>query len=1808
MSWTDLSVKLKREVAGRLDFMSRRSMSQTTRLNREIVDSTRISVPRVKIVVDDSDYFITMYTGIEKFLKIEIKKGYDQKTVVSRSENNSETVQSKPTEKSTMDVFVEILASFFKTEAVDIGVLEWDFKQHAVLGSENDMKMKKRQGIFVNVLSSKIEKSTGGSTVFHTEKLVISDKCASDFTKGLLNLCDKEYLDSMKVLTLTSIEKASKTGAWCDVYTENAESFYSQGVFYEEVPCVDKFLMTTSHRTTNWSTLRFARLNEKAMKIWSRAGSVLSRTPDKKEFKIVREKAEKKILLHKKTECGYSITVYTDEKFDKLGGMKWFETEFMQRPNERDQLIAQYEQLYLEVSQLAENFTKKMIEEIKKLRDSPQTKEIKTGLMKCKELANGANALVETVKSMLLKLKKSEEFGVDVIRVRIGQILEAKSRLEASMKLFGSTGSNNKLPLQHIEREILIAQCEQLFPEVSHLSVVVLAKMSEVSKKLEGVPLTATMKTAMKPWKEWTRAFRDLPRLTSFLLNQFKNSSNQVGLKVIREKIDSIQNLKIRLEKAKESAEAMGGVSEDVVKTPDAGKAKLVAQCSQLFPEVATLLIKLTGIVTQNLKRLKDARQTKAVKTEIKDCRELLKSIDGCSPANLLKALKKIRNDEVEVETIREMIVQVQSIRRKMEAEVKRFEGMGIYADVGEEEATARKIQVLNPVVTSENHENLEDKNKSEDGASGGKTAAAAPDGKTTTEDAFGASEPDVVKKIDVAHQILNSPVVSEDPDNVIKTPDEKNDSKAINLVTEKAELVAQCKQLFPEVATSLIKLTDILTQYLKRLKGGPRTKAVKTEIKYCKEVLKSIDDCSPADLLEALKKIRDDEVEVEQIREMMVPVQSIRGKLEVEMKRLEGLGICAVVGEENLNDEKSVLIAQCEQLFSEVSQMASKLLRITTKWIKRLEDKPQKTDEYKNAVESCQNIANYCKKIPGCMKDFAYLLKISDVGAEEVRVEITKTENIKRKLEERLQQCQDYGYDSEDSEDVNKDSKKLNEEKSALIAQCEQLFPEVSRMASKLMREMTNMIKQIKGLPRKTEALKNVLEACQTISNNCKPVPECMTEELTYLLKNSDEIGVKVIREKLGTAENMKHVLEDKLKKYEDDSEDPEDVNKDSKKLNEEKSALIAQCKQLFPETGQVASRLMRKMTKLIKRIEDLPQKTDACKKMLETCQIISNYCEPIPEKMKNGLTYLLENSDNIEVDEIRDTMGELQDIKHVLEIKLKQCEKDSEDSEDVTKAPDNKKKTTVILNYEKYLLISECEQLFPEVIQMASTLVSKLSKLIKLSEGLELKTEKQKNAVETCLEVLKMCEPVSESTMNLLTYLLENSNKIGVEYIREALENAQEKKIQLEEWLSTFENHKLSNCFNTGDVVDTVSLQKERKELSAEFVQLAEDVIQIAMNFSTKLSETAEICRTRVAKPAEFKEFRESCEKVAEQYKNHSKKFADALNECKKNDLVKKDVGEIRQQILKLQAYKAELENDVETIAVKLWKKDCKNAPDVKTMAITDGVFEDVIKTPDDKKDYEAMNPAAGRAELVAHCEKLIPEVAQSVIKFLGFLTKYIERLEDAPQTDDVKADLKDCKYVLKPIEGLPAKLRNVLRRIKGDDTFDVEEIRETMVKVHGIRREMATGMKRFEGMDMDVGEQENGKETTDGVYEDVIKTPNDKKDSEAKNPDCEEASEKPDVFQTIGKKMFGSIPEANALVDPRSRKARSINPDDYDYVGSMYPDDFTHYLEHRRKLENRDFDFDCSWARLQFLAVFFFVLFSILFVVLWIETFVY
>ena len=63
----------------------------------------------------------------------------------------------------------------------------------------------------------------------------------------------------------------------------------------------------------------------------------------------------------------------------------------------------------------------------------------------------------------------------------------------------------------------------------------------------------------------------------------------------------------------------------------------------------------------------------------------MLASIDGV-PRSLLNGLNRIkRDDTVEVEQIREMMVTVQNIRQKTEVELKRFEGLGIYEDVGEE-------------------------------------------------------------------------------------------------------------------------------------------------------------------------------------------------------------------------------------------------------------------------------------------------------------------------------------------------------------------------------------------------------------------------------------------------------------------------------------------------------------------------------------------------------------------------------------------------------------------------------------------------------------------------------------------------------------------------------------------------------------------------------------------------------------------------------------------------------------------------------------------------------------------------------------------------------------------------------------------------------------------------------------------------------------------------------------------------------------------------------------------------------------------
>uniref|UniRef100_A0A1I7UE99 F-box domain-containing protein n=1 Tax=Caenorhabditis tropicalis TaxID=1561998 RepID=A0A1I7UE99_9PELO len=70
-SWSCLPPEIKQHVVKRLDFMSRHSLRHTSRLDRQIVDSTKCQVPRVRFGYKEGRGLIVVYTGIDQFLRWE---------------------------------------------------------------------------------------------------------------------------------------------------------------------------------------------------------------------------------------------------------------------------------------------------------------------------------------------------------------------------------------------------------------------------------------------------------------------------------------------------------------------------------------------------------------------------------------------------------------------------------------------------------------------------------------------------------------------------------------------------------------------------------------------------------------------------------------------------------------------------------------------------------------------------------------------------------------------------------------------------------------------------------------------------------------------------------------------------------------------------------------------------------------------------------------------------------------------------------------------------------------------------------------------------------------------------------------------------------------------------------------------------------------------------------------------------------------------------------------------------------------------------------------------------------------------------------------------------------------------------------------------------------------------------------------------------------------------------------------------------------------------------------------------------------
>ncbi|PIC14927.1 hypothetical protein B9Z55_027072 [Caenorhabditis nigoni] len=133
VNWSQLPPEIKRHVAKKLDFMSRHAMKSTSHSDRLIVNSTSFELPRVRFGYKGDRCLIVIYTGVEKFLRLEMIKEAHGITVL-RSENSwdPKAISSKQL-PPTSDLFklgLLFLKSLLAEKLILIKIIEFEIDKN----------------------------------------------------------------------------------------------------------------------------------------------------------------------------------------------------------------------------------------------------------------------------------------------------------------------------------------------------------------------------------------------------------------------------------------------------------------------------------------------------------------------------------------------------------------------------------------------------------------------------------------------------------------------------------------------------------------------------------------------------------------------------------------------------------------------------------------------------------------------------------------------------------------------------------------------------------------------------------------------------------------------------------------------------------------------------------------------------------------------------------------------------------------------------------------------------------------------------------------------------------------------------------------------------------------------------------------------------------------------------------------------------------------------------------------------------------------------------------------------------------------------------------------------------------------------------------------------------------------------------------------------------------------------------------------------------------------------------------------------
>ncbi|KAF1755156.1 hypothetical protein GCK72_021725 [Caenorhabditis remanei] len=325
MSWSDLSTKLKQNVVGRLDLMSRHALRCTSRANRYLVNDMDFFVPRVRISVKDSGILIMIHTGIDKFLRIEMWIGgeFDGKTIARKFQNSYDARHAieKVLSASPSYHAARILCSLLSHKKLLIGTIEWEIERGFDVKKEEETESRFQATIKeTRDLVGFFQKLSRKSKVFRANKLATSWKMTTEMEMILKRMFVASDLKQIERIHVALSEHSLTPLFSFDTYLPSSDGkgirWGNANIAHE---CVNEILTTLVAMvvmSAGFGALRFAKFDEFAKSIWDDVSEPVTVLSDKLTTKLERSECSDGMitLFHQRSDCGYWIYAVLDSR------------------------------------------------------------------------------------------------------------------------------------------------------------------------------------------------------------------------------------------------------------------------------------------------------------------------------------------------------------------------------------------------------------------------------------------------------------------------------------------------------------------------------------------------------------------------------------------------------------------------------------------------------------------------------------------------------------------------------------------------------------------------------------------------------------------------------------------------------------------------------------------------------------------------------------------------------------------------------------------------------------------------------------------------------------------------------------------------------------------------------------------------------------------------------------------------------------------------------------------------------------------------------------------------------------------------------------------------------------------------------------------------------------------------------------------------------------------------------------------------------------------------------------------------------